>query len=78
MNARADLLSISYGRIRFRSKLNGRFFSLVMEDDGCYQLVELDSNDAQANIAQVLYAGTDGFEVMNVIWKEVNYVRIFQ
>lgn len=74
LNAIAYPLSVSLGRIRFRSNLNGRIFSLVMDED-LYELVELESNDAHALPLQHLYRGRDGFQVMNVIWKEVNDVQ---
>ena len=74
MNAIAEPLSLSFGKIRFRSKVNGRIFSLVM-DDGWYELVQLESNRPYDYVKHVLYVGVDGFQVMNVIWKEVNDVQ---
>jgi hypothetical protein len=66
----AELLWLEFNKIRFRSLVNRRVFSLVFSG-GSFELVELDGADARAFVNRFLYQGSDAEEVKKVILQEV-------
>ena len=66
----AVLLLLEWNRIRFRSLVNRRVFSLVWLA-GEFELVELDGNDRKAMPVRILYTGVDELEVQAMILQEV-------
>ena len=66
----AVLLLLEWNRIRFRSLVNRRVFSLVWKG-GEFELVELDGNDRKAMPVRILYTGVDELEVQAMILQEV-------
>lgn len=70
----AVLLGLGPGRIRFRSVLNGKIFSLIL-DINTYELVELEGDTPQPFVIRELYRGEDTNQVKSVIWKELNNVQ---
>jgi hypothetical protein len=70
----AEPLLVERNKIRFRSLVNRRVFSLVFYKDG-FELVELNGNDRKAMPVRILYTGVDEFEVQGIILQEVCDVR---
>lgn len=72
--AMAELLLLEYNKIRFRSLVNRRIFSLVWII-GYFELAELDGNDLRPCVTRFLYQGADAEAVKWIILKEVCNVQ---
>ena len=70
MMSLAEVLLVERWKLRFRSLVNRRVFSLVWLA-GEFELVELDGNDRKAMPVRILYTGVDAFEVQAMILQEV-------
>ena len=70
MMSLAEVLLVERWKLRFRSLVNRRVFSLVWLA-GEFELVELDGNDRKAMPVRILYTGVDELEVQAMILQEV-------